>query len=324
MAEDFGEALEALEASQSTSEAPVAPDSGASPSPDPSPSSPDPAPSVPGEAPASPTTPPAAPPASAPAASAKPAASSPQMVRYEALKEAREANRSLKETYGWLPPDDAPKVRAYIESLRADPVTRLVEDLQGLLGHPQYGPQLQALMGQDSDPEPPPDYQAADGTPVRSAGNQAEWIAWRERKLEQKIEQRYSEKFRPLETFVQSADHRAKLAEITTKADSTARAILAPYEKDPHFQEHRADIRARFQEYVGEMPGEVALHRAYAEIIREKVLPGLSTQSARAVVQQLNRKPGATGPNPGRPAAAATPRGKYKDFDEALQAGVIG
>jgi hypothetical protein len=244
------------------------------------------------------------------------------MVRYEALRDAREQAKTLKETYGWLKPDHAPRVREFIEHYQRDPVTALVENLQGLLQDPRYAPQLQALMGQQgsADPEPQPDYQATDGTPVRSAANQAEWNEWRERRFEQK----FSEKLRPLEQHLQTTQRQAHLAELQTKADTKAKALLEPYLGDQYFQEHRADIRARFQEYVGEMPGESALHRAYVEIIREKVLPGLSTAGAQSVVRQLNQKPGATGPNPARPTAASSSKKRYADFGEAMDAGVIG
>lgn len=248
------------------------------------------------------------------------------MVRYEALKEARAQAKALKESYKWLPEAQVPTARAFFESYQQDPIGTLVGQLEQLLQHPTYGPKLQALAGQHGQQgaqpsaEPEPDFVTQDGVPVRSAQNQAEWYEWKAKQ----DREAYESKLRPMQEYMETQQRTTHLSQLQQQATDRAHALMQPYEHDQYFQQHRDAIRARFREYVGEMPGEAALHRAYAEILREDVLPGMSRTAREDVVQSLNRKPGATGPNPSRPATAAPRKKSFGDFREALESGVLG
>jgi hypothetical protein len=99
------------------------------------------------------------------------------------------------------------------------------------------------------------------------------------------------------------------------RAEQHAKSVVTPMLADPMFVQHKPAIRDRYRQYIAhaasqgrEISGELALHRAYTDVMRS-VLQQQSSSSARAVAASLQAKPGASALNPARPvASAAAPR----------------
>lgn len=252
------------------------------------------------------------------------------MVPLGALREAREQLKATRAEYGWLPKESVGHVRNFVERYQQDPVGTLAQQVQALLGHPQYGPQLQALMGGSTqDAEPGPDYiNQETGEPAYSPAALKAWAAWNKRQSASELDQR----LQPFQSYLtqqrqreQESEQRQQIDGMRAKATAKAQELFTPLNANPDFVANKAEIQKRWEGYVAKdedgrqkMTAEAALYRAFSEVVYEKVIPGLSQRERSAVVSQLNRKPGATTPNPAR-----TPAGTFTkapvDFREALE-----
>ena len=239
-----------------------------------------------------------------------------KMVPAPALQEARQQTKTLKDTYGWLPKDHVPALRGFYESFQSDPVTAVVDQLRQLMEHPAYSQQLRALMGVQQDAEPQPDYRDQEtGELAFSSQQAAKWQRWHAKQ----DQQRFSAELNPLKEYVQTQRQREKLAEFQAQATKRAKELFGPLRQDPHFVENEGKIKERFGVYAGTMPGEAALYRAYSEIMREVVMPTLGRTERAELARSLNRKQGASSPNPARPGSPGAASRRPADFLEAAE-----
>lgn len=258
------------------------------------------------------------------------------MVPAAAVREAREQIKQLRDSYGWLSKDDVPAVRDYLQRYSQDPVGTLAAQVQNLLNHPTHGPQLRALMGggaEAQDMEPQPDLRDPDTGEVAYSQSQIKaWRAWDKRQTAAELDQR----MQPVQTYLQQQQQREQEAKdrqqiegMKQEATARAQALFEPLKANPDFQAHKPAIQARWEQLVAQkdsrgrqaMSAEAALYRAFNEVVYETVIPGMSRSARSSVVAQLNRKPGATTPNPAR-ATAGTSTGRPTSFREALERGV--
>ena len=239
-----------------------------------------------------------------------------KMVPAPALTEARQQTKALKETYGWLPREHVPAIRGFYEAFQKDPVEAVVDQLRQMMEHPHYSQQLQALMGQQPEAEPQPDFRDQEtGEYAYSAAQAARWQRWHA----QQDNQRFSAELNPLKQYVQQAQQRERLQTFQAEATKRAKELFAPLRQDPHFVEHEGKIKERFSVYAGTMPGEAALYRAYSEIMREVVMPTLGRTERAALAKSLNQKQGGSGPNPARPGSSGANNRRPLDFREAAE-----
>ena len=237
------------------------------------------------------------------------------MVPAPALREAREQNKALRDTYGWLKRDHVPAIREFYEHYQRDPVQAVVGQLQEMLQHPVYSQQLRSLMGSGAeDAEPQPDWADENGDRVYSPAQMAKWQQWNARQSQSAIDA----KLKPLQGYVEQQQQREKLAVLNQQATSRAKDIFTQLRQDPDFVQHESAIKDRYLELVEDgMVAEAALYRAYNDVIRENVVPSLRRGAKAEVVAALNQKPGASTPNPARPGGAGAAKPKYEDFRSA-------
>lgn len=200
-----------------------------------------------------------------------------------------------------------------VAALKANP--QAVTWLKGLVAEPQ-APQ--------ADPEPEPDLQTADGTPVYSAGQQAKREAWLERKFLAKLDERV----KPFEQDRQQTQaERANAAYQTTTASVIAKMAAA----DPEFKAHTKQVAEAIQADGrllrmaigdGQPPDpEGALEIAWSRVYRATVLPAKANTSEASVLANLQQRAVAATANPSGPAPSAPKkfsRGE-QGFAEALE-----
>lgn len=275
-----------------------------------------PAPGAPGTKP--PAKAAAVPPTGAPA---KPAGTPSGMVPLGALNEARNELRTIKESHGWLPKEHAPAFRQFYESYQRDPVAAIAENLNELLGHPQHGPRLRALMGgAGEDAEPQPDMvDREQGIHAYSPDQLRKWQAWHQRQSDARLAERLSpieqhihdQRTRDRETAAQAA-----VRERREQAVSRAKAVFAEVRANPHFGPNEAAIKVRWEQHVQSMAPDAALYRAMSEVLSEQ-MAGAGTAAADDLAASLTRRAGAPNARPGSgPANSGTPA-RPADFHES-------
>jgi hypothetical protein len=248
--------------------------------------------------------------------------------RETSAKEAEtRARQELEQQYGWAK-DVAEHERQGLLTWRAamngDP-----QALAHLKANPQVVTWLKGLMEPAQtapDPEPEPDLQTADGTPVYSAMRQREWREWNNRQLTGTFEQKLQKALQPLQTVAHTFQSRESEAAYNT----TVSGVIAKMEAaDPTFKTHRKDVADLIMNdpklrtmALGDgqqsADPETALEIAWSRVYRAKVLPGQQQQSEAQVISTLQQRAVAATTNPAS-ATSATPKSMLGDARAALE-----
>lgn len=212
---------------------------------------------------------------------------------------------------------------AFGQGFQADPVGWIVDSVNALVQHPQYGqPVISALaralgsrrgQGQPAveDQEPQADVQAGDGTLLYSAEQMAKREAWQRNRLLAEVDQR----LQPLQTREQQLAAQEKHAAATKDAMTRMGKVLDPYKALPEYEEHKDAIAERTATLMkeGHDPA-TALGLAFTQILREVVLPKRAAQSQQQLTAQAVAK--ATGSTSIPGATPAAPAGRPRSFEE--------
>lgn len=246
-------------------------------------------------------------------------------VPYDRFSEVNESLRKLKEQYGWLDDNLAPRIKTFVEGYRQNPADTLLAELQALMQHPQHSQTIRStaarLLGMrqgqpSSDPDAiEPQYQTPDGQPIYTATQ-----------VQQLIERAVTEKVQPFAEDLQTRQARDQLQTMQGQAMQTAKVRFAQLEKLPHFTEHKDRIkelyRTTYTEENGYGPHD-GLYAAYTDVLTNEVLPRAGEAGRSQVLSSLQAKSGASSVNPGRPSMPP-PAEPPKDFREALERQLSG
>lgn len=272
-----------------------------------------------------PTTPETAP---APQPDPKPKGPIP-LQRHEAIlkttreKVANETREAVEREIGpWRPvisnfkPEEFAPVLDQIQLLAKDPV-RFYQDLGRELqqaGRLPSAPEARAPQPQPDDREPEPDLINSDtGELLYSAPQLQKAIAWREARMEAKINERIG----PLVQAHQRSQQTAAISEIKTAADKQAAEVIAEAQTWEGFDELKPDIAALMRS-----DRRYSFEGAYRKVFQEKYLPGLKQREREAVVAELKQKgrAGSSGISPNSRSNAAPVTGQRDwDFRATLQ-----
>jgi hypothetical protein len=227
-------------------------------------------------------------------------------------------------------------MRDFYQGLRTNPVAAIDAVVDDLLRSNEYGKAMRSSLARrlggnagraaapgqaqapatqpvgEDDPEPQPDFKLKDGTPFMSELRRKEWQAWADRQSEKK----FSERLKPFEEFVANAELQRAHAAAVAKANSYAEEAINEVKAYPHFIENVDAINAKYGEFSKRMDARNALKSAYLAVLHEQVLPRMSQRQVTAA--ELQRKNGATTPNPARPTALSGHKAPT-NFRDALE-----
>lgn len=216
-------------------------------------------------------------------------------------------------------PEQIRDALAVFDSVNADPVGYL-ERLYGVLqNNPQTASQARSWAGKilasrqaetQADAEPQPDFHTPDGAKFYSQEQQAKWMAWRERQLEQRIQQRYQ----PLEELAQRTQAAERERAEYERAAASAKGEFDAFKDRPHFAEHKADILAFMQQHNWQRP----LADAYAHVLETKVIPKLTETGKAQAIQDFQKQAAASTTKPSV-AAPMTPVAPKSFMDPSLK-----
>jgi hypothetical protein len=165
--------------------------------------------------------------------------------------------------------------------------------------------------------EPEPDLQTADGTPVYSAPQLRKWQAWQGKQIEQQL----SEKFKPLETLVQTQKQREAEERQAAENERWASDAIGPLKRLPFYEEFRPEIAKALQTAATKTTPASALRElvydTYATLLTAKQEALSKTSETTALAQAQTRAVAAT-TNPAA-ASPATPRSTLGDARAALE-----
>jgi hypothetical protein len=238
------------------------------------------------------------------------------------------AAEAWKQQHAWAENATLREAAERIARHQANPIGLLTELIQDLSPHPEFGPQLRSLLGQQfgglrqrtpAAPEAPtPDVAIRDehGNVVGqtySADALAKRDAFLEHQLLAKIEQTYAPKLKTLETIEQER----QTAQATKQAESFAKTFYDELQALPNFTAHAPAIAAELQALhlsPQAHPAEVnaATYRAYLKV----VLPTLDSAAQSKLMGHLQTKAAASlsGVNPA--SAAPTSTGNIRSFND--------
>lgn len=166
-------------------------------------------------------------------------------VHHKALENARtktiEArDQQWQEKAGWvlaLPPDHQAAAPDLVRDFYAHPPSFVMNVIKAMEGHPQYGPQMRALLslvtgnghsngnghGAPADGEPPPDLEVIvnpqTGQTVQTYS--AQQLAKRDEYRARQLEQRFEQRLKPIEEERKAAKAKADEAEFKRQATAT-------------------------------------------------------------------------------------------------------
>jgi hypothetical protein len=213
-------------------------------------------------------------------------------------------------------PEQVREALAVFDSVQADPVGTLERLYDYLQSNPQLAPQARSWAGRvlgtkaaepAGEAEPQPDFQdPATGAKFYSQEQQARLMAWRERQVVQRLEER----FQPLIT----AHERALQQERERGVAQQAEAEFAAFKDRPHFAEHKADILA----FMQARQWNASLSDAYAHVLETKVLPKLAEQGKAQAVADFQKQAQASSARPSA-AAPVTPAAARSFMDPSLK-----
>lgn len=170
-----------------------------------------------------------------------------------------------------------------------------------------------------ADPEPEPDLQTADGTPVYSATRQREWREWNNRQLLGQVKQE-------IQPLLQAHQMTKVERENAAHEAKSAQAISKLMESDPEFKSHSKEVAEAIKAdpFLVEMTvnhPDKALLFAWERVKLTKVLPGKAQASEAAVLANAQQRAVASTANPGAPAPSAPKKFTTgeRGFAEALE-----
>lgn len=242
---------------------------------------------------------------------------------------AEEAEARLKQEY-------ETKVRAF-EGVDPSELAGYRVMQAALAGNPQAIAQvrqnpeaLQALRAMvaeqqaTADPEPEPDLQTADGTPVFSAQAKREHDAWLRRELKREWQQEIA----PLKQDAETRQQETATHQYATTLQGVVAEMKAA---DPAFEKHLPDVRAvingdpeLLRYAIGDEQTKanprLALRYAWNEVYRTKVAPAQRQAAEAETVANLQQRAVAGTVNPSSPTAGSPKKFSKgeKGFAEAL------
>ena len=224
------------------------------------------------------------------------------------------AAQETEAKYQWatqIPEQHRTTVGEFYQVLETDPATAIEALIVTAANDPTHAPKLRSLLGRllgnrgtpdraaEARPAtaaaafPEPDFQDEQGHAFYSAGLMREAFA----ALEAKIDAKYANELRPLQTDLQTRDERARQAEAKHAADKWAEARYAKVSQWPHYKAHEAAILAALEKDPGLDVGD-----AYIEI----VIPALSQLERASVVASQHDKVSASMLSPSTSTSAAS------------------
>lgn len=208
---------------------------------------------------------------------------------------------------------------------QADPIGTAVQVIRELSAHPEMGPLITSALARElgsrrgqqapqTDQEPQADLQTADGTLVFSAEQLAKREAYQRQRLMQEVDQRLT----PLQQREQQLAAQEQYRAATSAANDRMSKVLAPYQALPEFTEHKAEIAAKTQTFLGEgYDAQTALGLAVTTVLREVVMPARTAQSQQQLQAAAVAKSIGSTSAPG--GAPAVPAGRPKNFADAFK-----
>lgn len=251
----------------------------------------------------------------------------------KAASQRAEEIKTLKERFGWIGDQEAPVFKQFWQAYKADPARAFLNELPLLLNSPKYGARMRQALAEmigeqkaaTAEPtpeaeEPKPDFYQDDEQGRRtffySATQQAAHRAWQAKQQEKDLQ--------PLKAFVEEARQQQAMGRVQASAQQNARQLIDGFKASPYFEPNREAIRTKFRHYAQTMSGDTALHRAYAEVLQEVVIPSLSSTDRRALAVSLQQKTGASSPNPARPGLSTGGVKPPTTFAEAAERVLAG
>lgn len=206
----------------------------------------------------------------------------------------------------------------------ADPVGTIEGVISGLARDPQHGPALISTMARmlsgakrlaQAEVEPQADLQAADGTLLYSAEQQAKREAW----LKQQMLAEMRQEVAPLQARETERQQQAAHAQAWQQAQTRMGQVYESFAAQPHFTEHKPAIVEKFKAVRTSHPHldlGSALGLAYAEVVRSVVVPQqIASQQQQAQAQAVAKATGRTTP-PGQTVPA--PQGRPTSWADAF------
>lgn len=247
-------------------------------------------------------------------------------------KAAADAEKQWKERFGWaesLDPSELQAAREWYARANQDPVSFVTDLYQRVQNHPQYGPQLKSqaarILGQrgnvpvqasDQMPEPDIPTSESNGRPVvYSAEQLAKRLAWERSQMKAELLKELEPDLQETRVSRQEREFR----QMAQQADDYARTTLTGLTDKPGFKEHSAEIKEAYAAMPltdGRTEGE-KLRDAYLQVMATKVIPSLSQNARQQVVNDINRKVGASTINPAQ--ANTTPKTDWRDPKVSLE-----
>lgn len=208
----------------------------------------------------------------------------------------------------------------------ADPVGTIEGVISGLASDPQHGPALMSTIARmlsgakrqaQASAEPQPDLQAADGTLLYSADQQARRDAWFKDQMLREMRQEVA----PLHARETERQQQVAHAQAVQAAQTRMGQLYQSFAARPHFTEHKPAIVEKFKALRESHPHldlGSALGLAYADVIESQVVPRqIASQQQQAQAQAVAKATGRSTP-PGQ--TVPSPQGRPTGWGEAFAA----
>ena len=227
--------------------------------------------------------------------------------------------KTWKEQFGWAEHVDRAKVEQAVQLAQlysTDRAGYIRTLLSEAMNDAQLAPAIRSeaarLLGTRAQGQPEPvqmvPVQLEDGTVVQMPRDPNAWLAQQRSQWQAELEQKFAPALTAAEKLQKAEEHYAQAQEAKQFADAFGPELA----KRPHFAELKGEIISRLASTKLETdhPAEVraAAMGIYADLLSEKVLPGLSTKAQSQLLDSLQQKAAASNSvNPGS-AAPSTPK----------------
>lgn len=226
---------------------------------------------------------------------------------------AKKALQENQQKYGWA------------DQFQTDPASFVETWMDQLAENPQLSPRILAkaarMLNARRGSQPAAVQKPQPDVPIVDGNGQITGYAYSAQALEkldafnwQQREAKLNERLAPFEEQKRLADQREFVGKIQQQADTTARTTLTELRQNPHFKEHESKIKAALAAH--EEWGD-NIHAAFNHVLMTDILPNLSANEQRKVVESLQQKAGASTVNPGSTGSSAKP--KFASFGEATK-----
>lgn len=239
--------------------------------------------------------------------------------RFDEVNQRMQAAEQALKGYDWAKdiPETArtmvPGAVQLAQAIDRDPVGTIAALTQHAASDPQMAQALRSHMARllatrtpQADPEPEPDLQTGDGTPVYSAKQLREWQAWNAKRLTQSLDG----KLKPFEQMAQMLQQREAQATATT---TVTQALTTFRSANPDVTDaHLADVREAIASdprllQVADTDPALALELGWSRVYRAKVQPDQQRQSEGQVLAHLQQRAVAATVNPAASATTTPP-----------------